>query len=320
MSILPGHPPIHHYVPWFGHNCSEDSSVLSMKNLQTRELYWVCQKISVLYRLGKDPGRSMHYFPRDSNSREMWIKEFTLDPTSIKVFHKVCWSHFLDADPHKRPDLALGKHFASWADWAKRAKECEVFVSYFLCSIYFSRAIVCSTLECEDVPVATNWMPHTSPERSQVIVHTALLTIIEVLETENKHWKKAGDHRFISTAFMSNDRLIKLYTGFPSYEVLLAFYEFLGPVVDNIQYWGEREYVRKPQHKRKLSLFDQLFLTLTKLKLELCNEDLGIRFRISESLVSRYISTWICFSVSAIKGNRLDNISATRSSNITSCV
>jgi len=31
-----------------------------------------------------------------------------------------------------------------------------------------------------------------------------------------------------------DDKLVHFYTGFQSYETLLAFYEFLGPSVDNL--------------------------------------------------------------------------------------
>ena len=66
----------------------------------------------------------------------------------------------------------------------------------------------------------------------------------------------------------------------------MAFYEFLGSAVDELTYWGEREFIRKRQRKRKLSSLDQLLLTRIKLKLNLRNKDIGIRFGISESLVS----------------------------------
>ena len=38
-----------------------------------------------------------------------------------------------------------------------------------------------------------------------------------------------------------NDKLVSLYTGFPSYDILLAFFEFLGPVVANLNYWGGKK-------------------------------------------------------------------------------
>ena len=68
-----------------------------------------------------------------------------------------------------------------------------------------------------------------------------------------------------------------------------------------LKYWGEKDYERKQQHKRILSSLDQFFLTMTKLKLNLRNKDLGYRFGISESLVSLYICTWICFLYQHLK-------------------
>ena len=62
-----------------------------------------------------------------------------------------------------------------------------------------------------------------------------------------------------------------------------------------LKYWGEKDYERKQQRKRKLTSLDQFFLMMIKIKLNLCNKDLGYRFGISESLVSHYIYTWICF-------------------------
>ena len=37
-----------------------------------------------------------------------------------------------------------------------------------------------------------------------------------------------------------NDKLVRLYTGFLSHYILLAFLEFLGPAVANLKYWGEK--------------------------------------------------------------------------------
>ena len=58
-----------------------------------------------------------------------------------------------------------------------------------------------------------------------------------------------------------NDKLVSLYTGFPSYDILLAFFEFLGPAVANLNYWGEKERERRRHCQRKLDLVDQFLLT-----------------------------------------------------------
>lgn len=93
----------------------------------------------------------------------------------------------------------------------------------------------------------------------------------------------------LSVKEISNKQeLIKLYTGFPSYEVFLAFYEFLGPSVSNLTYWGDKKSKSLRKCHRKIESIDQLLLTLMKLKLNLRNKDLAFQFCISESLVSHH--------------------------------
>ena len=97
-----------------------------------------------------------------------------------------------------------------------------------------------------------------------------------------------------------DDALISLYTGFPSYDVLLSFYKFLRPAVNALTYWGTS---RKTQKKRcmKLDSFNQLFMTLVKLKLDLNIRDMAYRFQISKTTVSRYFITWVCFLYNELK-------------------
>ena len=91
-----------------------------------------------------------------------------------------------------------------------------------------------------------------------------------------------------------DDCLIRFFTGFVSYMIFIAFFEFLGPVVDTLNYWGSKEHPRKRHHTRKLDPKNQFFLMLVKLKLNLKVQDLAFRFGISSS-VSHYVTTWICF-------------------------
>ena len=44
--------------------------------------------------------------------------------------------------------------------------------------------------------------------------------------------------------------------------MLSAFYEFLGPIVHELNYWGEKEGAQKRKRARKLDPKNQLFLTL----------------------------------------------------------
>ncbi len=93
-----------------------------------------------------------------------------------------------------------------------------------------------------------------------------------------------------------DDGLVRFYTGFVSYEVLLAFFDFLEPVVENLEYWGSATCTsRSRKRQRILTPINQLFLTLVKLQRNLMLKDLAFRFGMSSAQVSRYITTWISF-------------------------
>ena len=71
------------------------------------------------------------------------------------------------------------------------------------------------------------------------LVDTALTARIEMLESQMQHLK---GHDCTKTAFFrvekiaENDSLIRFYTGFISFEILLTFFEFLGPAVHKLRY------------------------------------------------------------------------------------
>ena len=50
-------------------------------------------------------------------------------------------------------------------------------------------------------------------------------------------------------------------------------------------------------YEKKLDSFNQLFLTLIKLRIDLKERDLADRFGISVSSVSKYLITWVCFYI-----------------------
>lgn len=108
----------------------------------------------------------------------------------------------------------------------------------------------------------------------------ALLSRIELLESENVQLKSLAKEKsnFRIEHIEYNDKLVSVYTGFVSFMVFTAFFEFLGPVVEHLNYWGEKEGVRQRRRKRKLDPKNQLFLALVKLKLNLKLSDIAYRF------------------------------------------
>ena len=139
---------------------------------------------------------------------------------------------------------------------------------------------------------------------SQIDVHTALLARIELLESENKSLKVAPNkkHHFCIEDIQHDDKMVLFYTGFVSFRVFSAFFDFLGPAVNHLNYWGSKTRTDLQRRRSfKLDPKNQLFLTLVKLKLNLKLKDLAYRFGISPSQTSRYITTWICFLYHQLK-------------------
>ena len=280
----------------------------------------------------KDPHTSFHRFPSEQGKRTIWLAVFGLEESAVKPHHRVCSRHFPGGDAKKDPITTLGKRFASpkkKGPRAKRAKRREVtkqlsdlFSSPVSPTPSSSRSVTPSTTEQVEQPPLTvavgeqlqsNYQVHElpsdsshtqPPDRTAVLVNTSLLAHIEYLESENAHMREQSMPsvvHFRIGQIKHDDHLVRFYTGFTSYMVFLAFFNFLGPVVYKLNYWGCKEGSRLRKRCRKLNPENQLFMTLVKLRLNLKTTDLGFRFGLSTSQISRYVTTWLCFLYHHVK-------------------
>ena len=133
--------------------------------------------------------------------------------------------------------------------------------------------------------------------QTEPLFNAALLARIEYLETENTSRNECPptEIHFRIEQVKHDDHLVRFYTGFITYRIFLAFFNFLGLVVNNLKYWGSKEGTHVRNRKRKLDPENQLFMVLVKLRLNLMTQDLAFRFGLSTAQVSRYLTTWICF-------------------------
>ena len=138
----------------------------------------------------------------------------------------------------------------------------------------------------------------TSRKDLKVTVSAAMMARIKMLEQENASLKCSLE-TFRLDHISHDERLVRSYTGFPSYAIFVAFFNFLGPAVNHLMYWGTK--AGSHSRKKKLDPINGLFLTLIKLRLNLTEQDLAFRFGISTSTVSRYFITWICFLYNHLK-------------------
>ena len=98
-----------------------------------------------------------------------------------------------------------------------------------------------------------------------------------------------------------NDKLLRFYTGFENYEVFSMVLEFLGRETaahldyQNTENLGEIKHKYKPGPTRALTVENEFFLVLCRLKVGLLEEDLSARFGVCQSVVSQIVNTWIKF-------------------------
>ena len=95
-------------------------------------------------------------------------------------------------------------------------------------------------------------------ENCSKTVNTALLARIEMLNAENDKLKSQQKY-FRLECIHHDDNLVCFYTSFISYAIFVAFFDFLGPVVTQLHYWGSREGDRVRNYNRKLDPKNQLF-------------------------------------------------------------
>ena len=106
-----------------------------------------------------------------------------------------------------------------------------------------------------------------SQSQTQITVNTALLARLNFLESKNASLKKdkieiqSSQNFFNIEQIHNNDKLVRFYTGFM---LFLSFYQFLGPAVNNLNYWGSKEGTRVRQRTRKVSPINQLFFDISE--------------------------------------------------------
>ena len=283
----------------------------------------------------KQPQLSYHRFPTNKEKRALWLKEFKLSEEQLRSHSRVCSRHFRGGDPKNGPERYVGKKFASplkkhaprteRANVRKLNKELQeslasssrsVTPMSSLSTFVSPASSLASTpppiepplIACVGEQLDTQYSVHelpTSPvaatsvssEADRSLVSRALISRIEYLEAENVRLQcvPTKPKRFSIEQIRDDDRLMCFYTGFKSYVVFLAFFRFLGPAVNKLNYWGSSTTPRQRKRTTKLSPMDQLVLTLMKLRLNLKTLDLACRFGTSPTAVSRYITTWICY-------------------------
>ena len=118
------------------------------------------------------------------------------------------------------------------------------------------------------------------------------------------------EKRIFTVDNFTSDEDITFYTGFPSYDVFMATYNYLNPGQngENIRFWSSvsndvdpEYYEREPElgvgpgRPRTLNAKEEFFLVMCRLRQGFPERHLGHLFDISQSTVSRIVISWVNF-------------------------
>ena len=207
--------------------------------------------------------------PRNQGAkRKKWLQGLQLEENAVTGATRVCSKHFWNGVPC----VTLGKNMSEHVDPTKRRRLLRTPLS-----------------PPPSASTQTKSSTHSSTHIRQCVNCIALQDELKKMQVALAN-SKFGIH-----SLEGDDSLIRYYTGFPSFGVFRAFYDFLGPSVDQLTYWGTDEPKSKSVSRTKLCPMDQLLMTLMRLRLNLEEQDLAVRFGISQPTASKYFITWVSF-------------------------
>jgi hypothetical protein len=108
--------------------------------------------------------------------------------------------------------------------------------------------------------------------------------------------------RFCVERFSSDSKFINFYTGFADYKTFVSIFTALQPTATTMVRWSQMQRHSSNMDKikatpfkgddRSLSLIDQFFMFMCRIRQGFPEQDLAVRFNISQTSVSRILITW----------------------------
>ena len=112
----------------------------------------------------------------------------------------------------------------------------------------------------EDSDEEVSLIAEDSTKSVAIQVSDGSLEVIEMLKGTVVQLKAdITASKFCIENISKDEQLIMFYTGFPSYASLKSCYDYLGPTVDNLMYWGSKDKDVGHGRSRALSSFNEFF-------------------------------------------------------------
>ncbi|KAJ8942509.1 hypothetical protein NQ314_010062 [Rhamnusium bicolor] len=84
--------------------------------------------------------------------------------------------------------------------------------------------------------------------------------------------------------------IVQFYTGFDNYSHFMFVFNLFGDEVNNLKYYPS---MQPSRGKHPLTPCNEFYLTLIKLRRNMCNTELSFHFQINKTSVNKYFVTWI---------------------------
>ena len=151
----------------------------------------------------------------------------------------------------------------------------------------------CNTEICTHSDASINTIRLTTAEASTQTEMLAVSRVDASTMTEEVGDDVENNAHFRIEKIKNDSKLVKFYTGFPSFQILMVCLQFLSSAASQLSYGNHTKSTKGKPHK--LSPLNEFFLMLCRLGLGLLEQDLAYRFQIAQSNVSRIVSMWIIF-------------------------
>lgn len=163
----------------------------------------------------RDQELSFHKFPKDESMKQKWINAIKRKDFIPGELNRVCSLHFQGGRKMDLTDVPAIFLLLSQPKSRKPSKEHE---------------------------------PLPTPAKRKIPLEDAVLEGVENEDDERIRMKQKIDllrkqiqvEKFGLQQFCGSDSDIRFYAGFPDYNTLTSLYEFLGPAVTKLNYWGSK--------------------------------------------------------------------------------
>jgi hypothetical protein len=241
----------------------------------------------------------LHRLPADKKRRNGWIRQLQNVRANLIINDntRICSVHFVNADSSNLPTLFPSK--------PHKEVKCRRLLNRQITGISdCTRTAASLSEECADALLNLPKPNHIICTKCRSDVETRDIGVQHQESTVTVGTQSSFPDLVIEDLY-GDDSKVRFYTGFICFKMLAAmFHTLVVHGADRLNYWrgehsvGDRVYHEsgnKPGPKRILRLEDEFLLTCMRLRLGLLQVHLGDIFKISESTVSRILTTWINF-------------------------